>query len=86
MSERVVWKYALAIGPEQTIAFAGRIVHAAVQDSFPMLWVEVDRAGTPVARTFRIFGTGQTIPDGWEHRGTVQDPPFVWHVYERAVS
>lgn len=40
------------------------------------------------ARSFRVFGTGHEIPDGWEHRASFQvhSPEdgghFVWHLYE----
>lgn len=31
--------------------------------------------------SYRIFSTGQSIEDaGWEHRATVRQAPFVWHV------
>lgn len=80
---RVIWKYAIPLGSEMTLALPGRIIHVGIQDGWPMLWVELLRGEAGRDRTFRVFGTGHDIPAGWEHRGTVMDAPFVWHVYER---
>lgn len=48
------------------------------------LWAEVQPAAGLVERTFRILGTGHNMPEGvpLAYVGTVQQPPFVWHVYE----
>lgn len=37
-------------------------------------------------RTFRVFGTGQPIPDRYVHRGTTERTAhgLVWHLFERA--
>jgi len=48
------------------------------------LWAEWCSNGQPMRR-FRVFGTGQDIPDGW---GWVASTPrdadtgLVWHLYE----
>lgn len=80
---RYIWKYVVSLSSETTVPLAGTIVHVGIQSSWPMLWVEVDPSAEAVPRTFDVFGTGEPIPDGWQHRGTVQDGAFVWHVYER---
>lgn len=65
-------------------------LHVDIQDhpGWVMLWVEV-HPGPIVERTFRVFGTGETIPDEYRHVGTAIDrvrgpgQTFVWHLYER---
>jgi hypothetical protein len=47
-------------------------------------WWEVDPNVESVDKTFAFFGTGQEIPIGWKHLGTVlpgQD--LVWHLYQK---
>lgn len=34
-------------------------------------------------RTFRVFGTGQPIPDDWSYWGTTLDGSLVWHLFEK---
>lgn len=55
----------------------------------------LDSGGPTVARTFRVFGTGHPVPDGWEYVGTALTPmevlglgqrkrgALVWHLFER---
>lgn len=33
-------------------------------------------------RRFQVVGTGQRLPEGAEHRGSVTVKPFVWHLVE----
>lgn len=85
---RVIWKYSIAVadGPQSIPIPAGsRIVHTAPQGALGVLsiWALVeDLKAAPSPRTFRVFGTGQTIPDGHVYVGTAVDHPFVWHVFE----
>lgn len=47
-------------------------------------WVEIDLAEEQThVRTFELHGTGAAIPDHHSYLGSVQDPPDVWHLYER---
>ena len=51
------------------------------------VWAEVTPSGPELAvRKFRVFGTGQPIPDGAAYTGTALAGPFVWHVYAEAIS
>lgn len=45
------------------------------------LWAEVTPANPTEVRCFRPIGTGETVPQG-TYLATVQDPPYVWHIYE----
>jgi hypothetical protein len=33
-------------------------------------------------RTFKVIGTGHEAPEDAVYHGTVQQPPFVWHLVE----
>lgn len=51
------------------------------------MWALVDESELIVGRTFRIFGTGQSLPSavlGYVYIGTVQcaGGALVWHVFE----
>lgn len=54
-----------------------------MQGNFPAFWMEVDEANPTEVRTFRVFGTGHEVTNGYEYRGTAIDGPLVWHLYER---
>ena len=60
------------------------VIHVDVQrPAMPIfLWVMLDTAAPTVKRRFVTVGTGQEIPDGVSHVGTVLDGDFVWHVVE----
>ena len=58
------------------------IVHFDIQRTKPCFWYEFDPNEKYVKRTFRIVGTGQPIGRNEQYRGTLQDPPYVWHLYE----
>lgn len=71
------------------LPFGAVIRHVGSQTGGWMMWVEVDWTSRTavVTRTFRVFATGEEIPDlnwaRWEWRGTWQDGPFVWHLFEK---
>lgn len=81
---KVIWKYAFDFGATQhSIPVAGKILDVQVQGGVPCMWVEVSPDSEREYRWFHIVGTGhQEILAGWDHVGTFQSPPFVWHVYE----
>jgi hypothetical protein len=65
------------------IEVASTITGQAVE--FWTLSMDADEAKP---RTFRVFGTGQEVPDGWFHRGTAPRTPtgLVWHLFERGTQ
>lgn len=86
---RMVHKYAVPINDlvrELMMPWPSKIVHVGVQPNvadYVMIWAEVERAAaSSQLRRFIVRGTGHYIPPDAEWRGTVQDPPFVWHLYE----
>ena len=56
-------------------------VHMDMQGDDICMWAEVDSAGS-FEYNFVTLPTGADIPQGAEHRGTVIDGFYVWHVYE----
>ena len=84
MGDRVIWKFQLA-GDYTSIWMPenGRVIHFADQNGVYHIWAEVDPEEFCTNRTFRIVGTGQSIPEGNnEYLGTILDGVFVWHLYE----
>ena len=45
-------------------------------------WVEINPDAELHKRTFVLYGTGNVIDDNHYYVGSVNDPPFVWHLYE----
>jgi hypothetical protein len=54
------------------------------QQGVPCLWARVDPNGPVGTRHFRIFGTGDDLPRGWDGRyvGTFQSVGVEWHLFE----
>ncbi len=60
------------------------ILCVQMQNDVPTLWAEVKpKVFVNEKRVFIVIGTGHDIPDHAKYVGTIQNPPFVWHIYER---
>jgi hypothetical protein len=87
MSARI-WKFSLLVTDFQTITMprGAVILDVQVQHGGPQLWAQVDPDAMREARVFRMYGTGNYMPDGDPGRyiGTFQiaDGDLVFHVYE----
>jgi len=57
-----------------------KILHLDYQAGDLCVWVAIDTKEVPIPYRFNIAGTGHAVPEG-KFIGTVQQPPFVWHVY-----
>lgn len=82
-----VYKWALAIddAPQEIAIYEqSRILHCDFQNEQLCIWIEFGYSedNRRKDRYFRVFGTGHLIPDNCQWVATVQQPPFVWHVYE----
>ena len=79
-----VWKFPLDGNiSDLEIPSPGIIRLVGDQNGFVTLWVEVWPESPDVEkRRFVICGTGQEIPVGGTHRGSVIVGGYVWHVYE----
>lgn len=55
-----------------------------IQNHQICLWALVNPDELPELREFIIAGTGNLLPnEGMKYLGTVQQPPYVWHIFER---
>ncbi|MGV0985060.1 MAG: DUF7352 domain-containing protein [Limnohabitans sp.] len=87
---KTIWKYEIVMVAAPTVLDmpdGARLLGAGMQQGVAgagfVAWFEVDPSAPSVSRAFRIVGTGHDIPSGWAWRATVQDEPFVWHLYEK---
>lgn len=83
---KTIFKYELRPVDQQEVLMphGAKLRSVGVQSGRMMLWAEVDTEKPAEARTIHIVGTGNPIPPlaaAVEFIGTVQVPPFVWHVY-----
>ncbi len=82
---RKILKYPLKMGIQNKIdmPFGSVVVHTAVMNEQPSIWVITDSRMDIVSREFIILGTGIEIPDHYSYTGTAFQHPYVWHVFER---
>lgn len=87
----VIYKYLLDILKTVTHVMpeGTKTLHVGMQEGNLVLWAHTNlerlgHEGAKEVRTFRCYGTGQPIQDQvpTEYIGTVQDGPFVWHIFE----
>ena|SRR3990167_3802754 len=92
METRTIHKYHLPFGDaiEVQMPAGAEILAFAPQGDEPgnlFLWALVNPINPWEIRRFVLRGTGHPIDDGSvskaTHVGTVQDGPFVWHLFER---
>ena len=80
-----VWKFTLEFGdsPEIEMPRGARPIHADVnaEAGRVIVWAVVDPTAPLVKREFVMRGTGHPLPDVGAHVATVQDGPFVWHIF-----
>jgi len=80
-----IWKYQLLQTDYQVVFMpdGAAPLHVGLQDDHWMVWAMVDPNAHPEPRYIAVVGTGHPIPDGTgSYLGTIQQPPFVWHLFE----
>lgn len=86
---QTIWKFNLEISDMQTLSMpeGATILDVQIQDGVPCLWAIVDTQAVTVERVIEICGTGSPMHVDMgvrrKHISTFQQPPFVWHVFER---
>ena len=82
---RTIYKYNLAPVDEQTIGLHKNYEILSVQNQHGMitLWVMIDTDQLMTEVVFYVVGTGNPMPPRRfiNFLGSVQIPPFVWHVF-----
>lgn len=86
-SLRVVWKEDLEVSSYfiKELPAGAEILHVSEQSGLPVMWFLADPTETrKEKRKLAIKGTGMVWNSGENlvYLGTVQTPPFVWHVFE----
>jgi hypothetical protein len=84
---RRIYRYEIPIDDkDHELTLSGPIIHVAARSMDHVeLWAEHDDNAPGERRTFRVVGTGHTIPPGFTHVATVfvrSNPPLVWHLME----
>lgn len=84
----VIYKYEVPVDLSffhLELPFRAKILAFQVQDNRPVLWALVDPETAKEMRHFAVRGTSEAMND-WrstdKYIGTVQMPPFVWHLFE----
>lgn len=88
MADRTaIYRYEIPVDDNwHNIPLSGAILHVATrQPDRVELWA-LNSGGSKADRMFRVYGTGQPIPDGAVHIGTAIIPGglLVWHLFEFA--
>jgi hypothetical protein len=79
-----IFKYPLALMTTQRIMLPrdANILTVQLQDGTICLWAEVIPENPPVSCSIKLVGTGiAEVEPNDSYIGTVQQGPFVWHVY-----
>lgn len=84
-SVKEIWKFPLGDGMQQDIKMPmhAEILTVQVQHGHVCLWAKVTPANVKKLRRIHVVGTGHPVPAGaFGYVGTVQQGPFVWHIFE----
>jgi hypothetical protein len=78
--EKHIFKYPANL--ETRLPKGAKILTIQIQNGTIFLWAEVELDKETEPRPIQIVGTGMIVPDKRVYISTVQDGPFVWHLYE----
>lgn len=87
---KAIWKFPVRVGNDAAISMPkdAWIVHLSHQRTpIPGMavtfWALVEPDAEREIRTFRVYGTGHLIEDGWHYVGTdCAADNLVWHLFE----
>jgi hypothetical protein len=90
---RQVYRYTVPVDDQdheiQVRGFGGPLKVGARQLDVVEFWAMANTELPLTTRVFRVFGTGQPVPDVYEYRGTpepVAGGHLVWHLFERVAA
>lgn len=83
MTTPKIYRYEVPVDDKWYVhELSGGIKHVACRRHGVVEFWALHSGGPTIRRAFRVFGTGQPLPDLVEHRGTALDGGFVWHLME----
>ena len=85
MTVKTIWKFDFDVSDStqlRDMPDASQVLSVQVQSGKICLWASVFPDNQLRTRAFRVRGTGHEWGVGEEWVGTVQMPPFVWHLLE----
>lgn len=80
-----IYKYELSSSAPTTILNmpkGAEIIRFAKQAGRPMVWAIVNPGAPASSRTLSIVGTGHPIADDMRYIDTIDDDPYIWHLFE----
>ena len=83
-----IHKYSIELNYEHKVTvlmpFVAKIVLVGSQNDQAFLWAIVDKESPLVERRFRLIGTGQPIPGGYDHVGSfvINNGESTCHLFE----
>lgn len=80
-----IYKYPIIVGEFdiETSNCFGSPVLVELQAGKPCMWLQEPKPNKDMyLRRFKVFGTGQDIPDNMTWVASWQDPPYIWHLHE----
>ena len=86
---KTIWKFSLEIKDEQEVLIPkkSKFLSLIEQSGIPTIYYLVNPDNLKEHKRFIILGTGHVHTDndlnGLVFLGTVNCPPFVWHVFEK---
>lgn len=80
-----IWKFTLRRDEKQfiLIPMGAEFLTAQIRNNDIYLWAIVNPKNPTSTRCIKVFGTGQEFSNkNIIYIATVQEPPFVWHIFE----
>jgi len=86
---KTIYKYTVPVKRnffDLAMPLGAEILATQVQNGTPVMWALLNPDNEPVVRHFEVVGTGENLDekaaDTSKYIGTIQMPPFVWHLFE----
>jgi hypothetical protein len=84
---RTVYNFSLPSRTNKSISIAvsvdSHVCAVEMQNGAPRIWIDFDAEARTYAIEFEVYETGDTVPGGRKHVGTIfdQDNTYVLHVF-----
>lgn len=84
--KKQIWKYPMGMSSTHEMPFGAEFLALQAQGDVAQAWFLVIPDQPKEVRKFKLYGTGHEIPMREQYLGTLQSPPFVWHLFEESRS